>query len=251
VNPVIERVMSDSIEVTDSIVIAGATPLTIMGANTVAWYRCDQGVTLVGNDVSQWNDLSPNGFNLTQAGAANRPLFVVGGGPNGGCSILFDGTDDSLRNATIDRPAPGTTPTVIWMVFRQVTWTDTRTLFGFGANQNHMCGRQTTASPELTQFNAGAGNANANTALAVNTYGRGEFGFAVADYVKLIATTVSGGDPGNTNPGASFRLGGSSTDTLRTNIEVCELAIFDAVPSAGQSAALDAYVTSLYGPGLV
>lgn len=51
-------------------------PLPVM-ANLQAWYDCSDVATLtiVSNKVSQWDDKSGNGFNLTQGTAGTRPLY--------------------------------------------------------------------------------------------------------------------------------------------------------------------------------
>lgn len=229
----------------------GTTPLTIMGADAVAWWRADRDIATNGDDgVNAWIDQSAGRWAVIQNTVASRPSFQPAGGPNGRPSILFNGTSSRLVNNLLNRPPPGTTRTVVWQVFRLVTWTITRRIFGFG--NASMSGITAGATPQIGQSNGAT--VNLNGALALNTYARGEFGFSnsTADYVKLAATTVTGANALNTDPIVGFTIGaGSSTSTDFTNIELCELAIFSAFPSAPQTALLDAYVTALYGPGLV
>lgn len=59
-----------------------------------AWYRSDLGVTESGGLVSQWNDQSGNGRNLSEA--TNKPTYSSSGGPNSYPTIVFDGTNDML-----------------------------------------------------------------------------------------------------------------------------------------------------------
>lgn len=66
-------------------------------SNLEWWFKADAGVT--GDPVSDWADQGANGNLLTQATAANRPDFVPAA-INGLPALLFDGTDDSLRDAT-------------------------------------------------------------------------------------------------------------------------------------------------------
>jgi len=228
---------------------APTTPLSIMGANTVAWWRSDLGVNpgTNGAGVNNWMDQGPGSFNLVQATAANQPTYNTTGGPNSTPSLLFDGVNDRLVNAAINRPAPATTRTVVWIVFRQVTWTNTDKLFGFGTTATHMGALQSGVTPQIGMQNLTT--VNLNNALAVNTYGRGEFGFSgsTSDYIKLVATTVTGASAGNTDPLATFTLGASGPQTLFANIQVVEVAIFDAVPTAGQTTSLNSYLSSRYG----
>lgn len=232
--------------------VSAITPLTIVGAgDTVAWWRSDLGITLNGGAVSAWADQGSGGFHLTQGTGANQPTYNAAGGPNSTPSLLFDGTGHSLVNATIDRPAPGTQPTFLWGVLRQLTWTNGDRILGFGAVGTHMNVTQNPATPQWRQQNVTL--ANTNGGLALNTYGRFEvfFNNNTTDYIKLITTNVTGVNAGNTDPAAGLRLGCDSVGALFSNIEVCELAVYKVLPTAGQLAALDAYCTARYGAGLV
>lgn len=253
VNPVIEVSMSDDIEVTDSLIaeLDGPTPLQIMGGDTVAWWRADLGVTLNVGNVSSWLDQGPDAHVLAQASVPAQSVFNATGGPNSRQSILFNGVDQWLRNTTINRPAPATQVTLVWMIFRQVTWTGTRHICGFGTDPNILRTEQATVSPRIRQTNGLFGNTN--DSLPINTYGRMENGFSgsAADYLKLIGTTSTGLNSGNFDPAAGFSLAASGNEQQRSNIEVCELAIFSAFPSVARQAQLDAYVTARYGAGLV
>jgi hypothetical protein len=222
-----------------------------MGAATVAWWRSDLGVT-IGTGVSQWSDQSGNGFHLTQGTGGAQPTFEASGGPNSTPSILFDGSDDRLINAAIDRAAPATTPTIIWMVVSQVTWTNGDRVCGFGAVATHMSLTQNPVTPQWRMLNTVL--VNTNGALTIGNWGRVEAGFlgTTADYLKIIATNVAAGtSAGNTDPAAGFSLGTDPVGGVPGNFRISELAIFNAQPSAGQTTALDAYVTGRYGSGLV
>jgi hypothetical protein len=66
-----------------------------------AWYDAADTATITvsGSAVTQWNDKSANGYNLTQGTAANRPLSGTRT-LNGKNVIDFDGINDSLNAAT-------------------------------------------------------------------------------------------------------------------------------------------------------
>lgn len=69
--------------------ISPFTPDTIPGL--VLWLDANQGVTLVGGGVSQWDDQSSSGNDFSQASAGNRPTYsslAINGHP----SIQFDGS---------------------------------------------------------------------------------------------------------------------------------------------------------------
>lgn len=65
------------------------------------WLDDQSPLTLVSGAVSAWGDRSGNGWNVSQATAANRP--VVGAGLNGRRTILFDGVNDILDSGANGR----------------------------------------------------------------------------------------------------------------------------------------------------
>jgi Concanavalin A-like lectin/glucanases superfamily/Secretion system C-terminal sorting domain/F5/8 type C domain len=80
-------------------------------SGTALWLKADAGVTLSGSNVTQWADQSGNGYNVTQATAANQPTFetnVFNGQP----AINFDGSNDFLNNITNNVVMPGAGRTV-------------------------------------------------------------------------------------------------------------------------------------------
>jgi hypothetical protein len=51
-------------------------------------------VTLSGSNVSQWNDKSGNGYNMSQSTSTLRPVYTSN-------SVVFDGTDDRMDGKTL------------------------------------------------------------------------------------------------------------------------------------------------------
>lgn len=58
------------------------------------------GVTLVSGRVSQWNDQTGNGNNVTQGTAGQRPLFIAADTPGGTPAIHFDDTARNLNKTS-------------------------------------------------------------------------------------------------------------------------------------------------------
>lgn len=65
-------------------------------ASNVFWLDANSGITLVGSNVSNWNDRSGNTSHATPPSAAARPTIVTNN-VNSFPSIDFDGTDDEFR----------------------------------------------------------------------------------------------------------------------------------------------------------
>lgn len=68
-----------------------------LGSALRLWYDADDAssVTLVGSNVSQWNDKSGNAQNASQATSGNRPAYVTNV-LNGRACLRFDGTNDEF-----------------------------------------------------------------------------------------------------------------------------------------------------------
>lgn len=220
------------------------TPASIMGADCVEWWRADLGNTIAadGNWVGQ-----VGGVTFAQGTGAARPTQSASGGPNSQPMMTFDGSDDFISCALV-RAAPATTPSVVWMVMRQVSWTSNDAIINDNAGAFAML--QRTASPQIAMSNVTIVNNNAG--MTIGTWGRLQayFSGSTSDEILAIATASTGASAGNT-AGTGPRIGTNSGGTTFGNFELAEYALFKAKPDAGQKTLLDAYVTERYGAGLV
>lgn len=71
------------------------------------WFAADVGVTdslggaIANNEgVGTWNDLSGNGYNVTQTTNGARPVYKATGGPGSKPCIQFDGSNDFLASTS-------------------------------------------------------------------------------------------------------------------------------------------------------
>jgi hypothetical protein len=64
-----------------------------LSLNPLAWYSSDVGVTETSGLVTQWNDRSGNGYNLSQGTAIDRPAFNTSGGANNKPRLTFNTTN--------------------------------------------------------------------------------------------------------------------------------------------------------------
>jgi hypothetical protein len=207
--------------------------------------QSDLGVTLNGSTVSAWADQSGNGNHYSQGTASKQPSFVAGG-LNGYPTLLFDGTDDEMSSTGPDLPAPGTTPTTFWAVFRQITWTATDVLWS-GVTANSMRFPQTGVSPAIVMGNTT--DTNSNSAATLNSWFRlvSVFRNATSDRLQIGSTNVTGVNAGNTNPAAGYNLARNTGGTTFANIELAAFMLVGGIMSAGELSALDAAVTAKYG----
>jgi hypothetical protein len=225
-------------------------PDAILGASILQRVRADWGIASSAGRISQWDDSSGNGLHYSQGNGANQPLYDATGGPNGTPIVRLD-SSARFMEASLALPAPGTTPTTIWLVFRQNTWVGvSRIVSDLGGAPNHLIRQDNlTGTPALNQYNGS--HSNANSALAINTWCRGEvcFSNSTSDYVKLLSTTQTGDNAGNQT--SSGRLLGSVAAAVSAVFDIAELIYINRALTAGEKTQLDAYCTARYGAGLV
>jgi hypothetical protein len=216
------------------------------GSEIVAGWDAAIGVS-GGATVAQWNDLGSGGFNLIQVVAGDQPTFNAVGGPNGNPSVLFDGVDDYLMNAALDLSAP---PFFFWGVLRQVSWSGTNDNFWSSQSSGGIV-FQSGVSPNIQMFNGAAGPSSAG--LSVNVFKRLEVDFSnsISDYLRAGASLATGSNSGGTDSVPGFFLGSDAALSVFANIEVCELWIFNVLPTPEQLALLDSYATNRYGVSVI
>jgi hypothetical protein len=220
-------------------------PDEILGASILQWVRASNGIVESSGRISQWSDISGNGKDYTQATGGAQPLYDATGGPNGTPIVRFDSSTRNLDSA-LNLPAPGTTPTTIWAIIRQVTWVSVaRILDSTTPTNNHLLWQRLSAD----RISMGTNATNENNAALVGTWARFEnyWSGSAADYIKLIATPVTGGT-GATDASVGRRIGATSGGAV---FDIAELIYINRALTADEKTQLDAYCTARYGAGLV
>ena len=144
-----------------------------LGSSLALWLDADDvsTITLNGSNVSQWNDKSGNGRNVSQATAANQPTYTPSG-LNGRPAVVFDGVNDYLAAAS---PLIGTTHS-LFFVFTPTIENAAGSVFGqWSAGQtgrflfivNHNSGG-TTEAGKLNPFNSTATSGGGSYGLAAD-----------------------------------------------------------------------------------
>jgi uncharacterized repeat protein (TIGR02059 family) len=222
------------------------TPAIIMGTNCVEWWRPDLGNTIAsdGNWVGQ-----VGGVTWAQATSGSRPTQNATGGPNSTAAMTFDGVDDNLT-CTLVRAAPGTTPAVVWLIMKQISWTANEAICNDASATFAIL--QRTASPQLAMSATSIVNNNSGLAVSGTPWGRVQayFSNSSSDELLCIATAVSTAGAGNT-AGTAPRLGMNGSGSGFGNFGLADVAFFKAKPTGATLTLLNAYVTDRYGSGLV
>ncbi len=216
-----------------------------------AW-QSDFGVTDAGGGFcSSWTD-QKNGVNALQATGANQPA-IVANSVGTRTSIRGDGSNDLLRDATLDLPAPSAgTPTFIWAVVTQRTWVASKSIFSSGTTGFNTCITTPGAgsTPQLVIFNAGSvPPSNAGAAVGVPTRIEAYFSNQTSDYLKAGTVTTTGTATGLSNPPAGFNMCAVSNGTGAANCDIYAVLVFSGLPSGAELAALSAAAAAMY-PGV-
>lgn len=135
---------------------AGRVFMTLL--TPAAWFRYGQSITSVAGAVSQWADVSGNNNHLKQATGTNQPALQSDG------SILFDGVDNFMQTDAFTLNKPQT----VYMLGKQLAWTDTDGIWDGRTADAVMLLEQRTTTPGV-RLNA-SGTSALNSDWPLNTY---------------------------------------------------------------------------------
>jgi hypothetical protein len=168
-----------------------------------------------------------------------KPAQIVGMS-----SALFDGSAHFLKCSAFTLNQP----TWVVMAVKQVSWTNLDTICDGNAAET-MRIRQVSSSPIINQFD-GIGNANQNSALAVGAVGVLSALFSGASsFLSVNGVKASGENPGLSAAGG-FTLAARGDNTVPSNIQVYEVALFPIAPSAAQQDRVIRYMAGVAGVSL-
>ena len=204
------------------------------------WVRSDRGVARVGSNlVASWEDLSGNGYNVSEG--SNRPLYVADQ-LNGFAGIRFDGSNDRLSNSVSGSHAQ---PFTIFAVMKTVSWTNFDYIITTHSG-NAWETRHHTSSPQI-RIGGDAANVCAvslaiGTWALVRTYSNGS---------STVQEINNDGQPSTCNPGGTaafdaISLGSSTSPGNFSNIELAEVLIVGGNISATDLTAIKTYFRERY-----
>lgn len=218
---------------------AGAGTNAIPGEILASWWRADQGTTIA-TGVSQWNDLSGNAHHQLQATGTKQPTLSANGGPNSQACIIADGSNDVMKASWTQNQ-----PISIYIVCK---WNNAfaaagQTMFdgGAGTGSRGRLFRLTATSLQLED--AGPISGTVNTPTNWHYYRidlAGNVGTVYQDGVQKF----TGAETGNTGGMNIFTYADGVSDPCPGSI--AEIIYLNAVPSAANDAAINAYIQSRY-----
>lgn len=139
--------------------VANTPPACISDGNTVGWYIADDLTTITkdgDNLVAQWNDKLGSGHDFKQANDTNKPTWSADG-------ITFDGSD----NFMITDAFTYTYPQFVYMVLKQITWTNLDTFYCEGTGGERPNFLQSTSTPRLKMYDGGTSLNNDTATVGV------------------------------------------------------------------------------------
>lgn len=195
------------------------------------WTRFNSGITVTGSGVSQWDDQSGNDNHLTQSTDANRPSKEADG------SILFDGVDNFLAKTGLTLNQPHT----VYLLFKQVTWTDGDVILGFGGGATRFLG-QSGATPQIKLFN---GTGNIANSITLDTYAAlATISNGASSVLQVNNDAPVTGETGSTNASA-IQLGTNNQVSAFSHIQVKEAVVYDTAHDAATRAQVIKYLADV------
>lgn len=216
-----------------------ANPLPVT-ANLQGWYDCSDlsTLTIVSNKVSQWDDKSGNGFNLTQATAGTRPLY--------------DGTPRTMNGVIVpefqhaqymDSSCPADDRTCTTFVVAILDTISTNNA-AFGASANGGLEMQITSSTgEVRTVKGGI----ANIATAIRVVSGSTFVFCQRLTATLIehnfwGTNAFVSDSTTFTSGRTLRLGAETSATAGWDGLIAEFVRYSVTLTDAEMAAVQSYL---------
>lgn len=228
-----------------SAVRRGGQPFSPKSLPSLAgWWRADQGITLNGSTVSQWNDLSGNARHLTQGTAANQPLFVASG-IGGQAAVEFVSTD-YLDCAAATWGAAVSQPNTVYVV--AYTSQDTqRDIFDnvSGAGDRQILGTTTSPSPQPFMYAGTSLLAPTQAMTSAIVIGYTANSTSSTIYIGDSQTAKVTGDAGTLGMG-SLRLGASQGATVPQVGRTAEVIVYSGAHSAATRLQVFRYLGARY-----
>jgi len=213
-----------------------------------AWFRSDQGVTTVSGAVSQWNDLSGDGYNVSQSISAQRPTYNTSGGINGRPRLTFPTVDGNygLFNSSFTLAVY---PVEVFVVATTTATNPTyhAIMLDLG-NQNNIV-YQVSGTNNLGFYNGTGPDAVAisvNTPFIADAYNNGD----ITSFITINGTTTSTGYVGITAQAATkLTIGNYNGIAAGGNGfggDIYEIIVFNYHLSSAQRTQVLNYLSSLY-----
>ena len=229
-------------------------PSPAVASGLRSWFRANLGVVKdASNSVSQWTDLSGNGFHVTQTGAL-EPLWVAAA-TNSQPAIQFNGTTYLKTRTAVDETNGSNDLTVIAVAVPASTQSaysslvdlssDTARGFVFGqlaANTNQFQLWFTDAA----QVGWNPGPAVGATAGAAQVITVIKNGTNAASYLNSVTQGTTTVPAAMLDPVAALAVGNRASGNYGYNGQIAEVLVYNRALSDGERASIEAALQSKY-----
>ena len=211
-------------------------------AGLIVWLDADDASTIteVSNVVSQWDDKSGEGNDVSQAVEADKPLLVAAA-HNGKNTIRFDGSTEYLQRATfVNSTATQQVHIFIVCTMPSGTTGDLDVLDAGAASNRILFGRAATFYRLLAGVDLQSGTNNVAFAQ-FNLVANGS-----SSIIRRNKSDVGTGDAG-TNGLNGITLAAQFNGLANADIDICEVLIYDASVSTGDRDSIETYLQDKWG----
>ena len=230
----------------------GVSPQTILGSSLKLWLDSDLGITLNGSNVSAWADQSGNGNHVTQGTAGSQPAYTTNA-VNGHAELNFDGADDRLSGPAISAVLSAAAWTVWIVALTDAIGTNSATPYlndGLMSDAGQFWGlhlRNDTPTARIYNFDGTADSDSTTYAIGAYSILRARQN-GTTIFVKNGAAAESAGVASGalTNLTNALVIGGP-TAGVSFDGKIANVIATNAVTSAAQHTAIDAYLALRYG----
>lgn len=206
----------------------------------VAWYDAAQITGLNDGDaVAQWDDLSGNGYHLTQSDNTRRPLYKVNI-KNGLPVIRFDGSNDGI-SCVLGSSYPQ--PNTILCVFRFRALSTWATVYDSSARTNLTIG--VAGTNDIIQIHAGS-SYNTYYGSALNNFFVSNIRFNGSSTIVRFNSEPIGVGSSGTNAFSKIDIG-TYLYTIFAQLDIAELIIYNKSLNAYETFNLEKYLSQKWG----
>lgn len=193
-----------------------------------------------GDPVGAWDDLSGNDYHVTQGTAGNRPTYKTAV-QNGLPVLRGDGSNDYLENTSYANDYPVYFAAVV--IPRHATDSG---VFHDRTDQQRL-GLLADTGDGWRQLSNNAGTHRGTCTEGAESVVGAAFNTGTACFVRVDGVEGAAEDLSIDQGGSGIRILRAAGAGASATCDICELIAYSAIPSAGDRASLESYLTSKWG----
>jgi hypothetical protein len=228
-------------------------PAPVVPNGLQAWYRADEGVQVdASNNVTQWTDLSGNGYHVDQASDVSKEPLLVAGAMNGQSAIQFTPQRVLNTSAVANLESTGNDVTVIAVISAGASQGYGSTIYSWGTDGNVAFGLSSNASNSyLLYWGADSGN-TVNSPPTVAVAGQVQVlsevknGTAATAYLNGTLTGVGAVPANMAKFPAALAMGNAAYPYYGFTGEIAELMVYNRALSDTERQQIEAQLAAKY-----